>query len=271
MNNCPIIVDCPDEYLDILNVFFIFLSKNWPTRTNKIFVVTQEETIDCPENVEFVKCGKNLNSIQRTKQAIKLIDDDYFLIINCDDFICSPIDDDLIQKIVDHMKNNKVDYIRIWETPNKEHKKYPTQFDKKIFYCNKKARHSKSLMANFWSKKEYLSVFNDDKSDGWTVESNWLKEVFDSKDGYFENYCYYEKNPFHILHAVSKGKWIRKAYRKIIRSGIDKKLLSKREKLPIKTTLKMNIAYFLYDHMSSKSFYKFKKLFNRKKKFVSEY
>ena len=68
--NIPIIVDCPDCYLDILNVFFIFISKNWPDRDNKIYVTTQKEVIEAPDNVEFVKCGCDANSIGRNTSSL---------------------------------------------------------------------------------------------------------------------------------------------------------------------------------------------------------
>ena len=134
MNNFSIIVDCPDSYLDILKVFFLFLSKNWPDRKNTIYVTTQNETIDSPENVVFVKCGDNLNSIGRAKEAIKLIKDDFFLTLDCDDYISSPVDNSVLETIVDYMSVNELRYVRLWETKNREQKKYKTDLKNLYLY-----------------------------------------------------------------------------------------------------------------------------------------
>lgn len=81
MHKYAIIIDCPDEYLDILQIFFIFLNKNWKDRTSTIYVTTETKEIDCPKNVVFIKCGKGKNSIQRSKCALANIIDDYVMIL----------------------------------------------------------------------------------------------------------------------------------------------------------------------------------------------
>lgn len=264
-SDLPIIVDCPDSYLDVLNVFFIFLSKNWSDRKNKIYVATQNEEIPAPNNVEFVKCGLDANSIVRTKEVLKRVKSDYFLSLNCDDFIYSKVDNYLLDDLMTFIINNNLDYVRIWETKNREQKKYKTLFPN-LYFCNKKARYSKSLMANIWKKEEFLRVFNRDTTDGWTIESLWLEEVYTNKKGYYDKYCYYDKNPLNILHSVSKGKWIRKSYKKILKFGVSFDQLSKRERLPFKWNFKYEISMFLFDHISSGFFLALKKVIPHKKK-----
>ena len=271
MPSYSIIVDCPDSYLDILNIFFIFIEKNWKNRTSKIYITTQEESIDCPSNVEFVKCGDDLNSIERTKVAINKISDDYIFVLDCDDFIFKPIDNNRINDLVTFMEGNNISYLRLWETKNIEQKKYKTS-DKHIFYCNKKARYSKSLMANIWRKSEFLKIFKSKQDDGWSIERKWLEEVYFNDKGFYEGYCYCDKNPLNILHAVAKGKWIRKTYKKVIKSGISKDLLSKRGKLDLKANLKYSFGMFLFDYLPSSVFLFFKRLLSPKgKRFVTKY
>lgn len=270
MPNYSIIVDCPDCYLDILKVFFFFLEKNWPARNQKIYVVTQNQTIDSPDNVEFIKCGDNLNSIQRTKKAIEKISDEYVLIIDCDDFIGKRVDDSLIDNLLTFASSNEIDYIRVWNFSNHEQKKYKTKFNH-LYFCNKKARYAKSLMANFWKKEEYLKVFNSNTEDGWTVEGNWLKETYLEKKGFYKNYCFYSKNPFHIVHAVKKGKWIRKAYRFARKNGTDKDLLSQRDRISFFDNLSFEIKMFLLRRTPSRFVFFIKRLTKRKVKYVSDY
>lgn len=270
MNNYSIIVDCPDEYLDILRVFFFFVDKNWKNRTQRIFITSQNEEIEHPDNVEFVKCGLGNNSIQRTKKALEIIDTKYVLIIQCDDFIGKPIDEKKIADMLQFADRNGYVYVRVWETKNCEQRKYKTGF-KDLYFCNKKARYSKCLMANFWDKNEYLKLFSDDKTDGWNVEGQWLKDTLTETKGYFKDYCYFAKNPFNIVHAVSKGKWLKKAYKFALKNGVDKKMLSNREILPFKSSLKFTISMFLYDHLPSSIFYLIKKIFRNSKNYTTKY
>ncbi|MBQ6921203.1 MAG: hypothetical protein IJQ72_04820 [Bacilli bacterium] len=270
MIDYSIIIDCPDEYLDILNVFFIFCEKNWPTRKSKIFITSQNDEIKAPNNVEFVKCGKGLNSIQRTKEALKLIKTKYILIIDCDDIISKKVDDKSIDDMLIYAEKNKLSYIQVWSLKNREQRKYKTGF-KGLYYCNKKARYSRSLMANFWDVEEFLNVFSSDTDDGWTVEGKWLKEAQTETIGHYDNYCYYDLDPFNIVHAVSKGKWIRKAYRFFVKNKIEKDLLAKRDKLSLKLTIKYNVGMFFYRHISSKTYLRFKKIFKKFVKTTTDY
>ena len=270
MIDYSIIIDCPDEYLDILNIFFIFCEKNWPNRKNTIFVTSQNEEIPAPNNVIFVKCGLGKNSIQRTKEALKIINSKHVLIIDCDDFIGKTINYESINNMLEFASKNDIKYIQIWNLGNKEQKKYKTGFDG-LYYCNKKARYSRSLMANFWLKEEFLNVFSSDSDDGWTVEGKWLRQVQEEKEGYYDSYCYCDTDPLHIVHAVSKGRWIRKAYRFMRKNKIDKNLLSKRKKLSLKLSIKHSIGMFFFRHVSSKTFMKFKGASKKVIKTTTEY
>ena len=132
-----------------------------------------------------------------------------------------------------------------------EQRKYPTSF-KHLFYCNKKARYSKSLMANFWDKSEYLKVFQSDDANGWSIEAQWLEETYNSNVGFYESYCYCSSDPFHILHAISKGKWIRKAYKYLIKTKVSKNLLSQRKKLSFRDNLKLEASDILKNILPSR-------------------
>lgn len=269
MSKYSVIVDCPDSYLDILKVFFIFAEKNWKDREATIYVTTQKMEIDHPSNVVFIKCGEEFNSIQRAKKALSIVKEDYALILNSDDFFTRKVDNNELNNLIDYAIEKDIKYIRVWRTINKEHRMYKTDY-KGLYFCNKKARYSKSLMANFWKKDEFLRVFDEDNNDGWTIEAEWLRLNHTEEKGFYENYCYYDLDPFHILHAVTKGCWIRSAYRKMAKLGVSKELLSERKKLPIKTTIKTNIGLFFDNHFSSSFCYKLKKLTGKVFKFVSD-
>lgn len=270
MLNYSIIVDCPDEYLDILNIFFFFLEKNWKNRTQTIYVTTQESEIEHPDNVIFVKCGNKANSIQRALNALQLINDEYVLILNSDDFIGKKINDEIIDQLLQYAINNDIKYVRVWKSKNREQKKYKTKL-KGLYYCNKKARYSKSLMANFWKKEEFLNLFKGNSIDGWTIEGEWLKDTLLESPGYYDSYCYCSVNPFNIVHAVSKGKWIRKAYRFCVKNKVSKELLSYRQKLSLKDTFKANISNYLSNNFSSSTCYKLKKLTSKFVKYTNKF
>lgn len=270
MISYSIVIDCPDTYLDILKIFFIFYEKNWSSNTHKIYVTSQNSEINHPKNVEFIKCGDKLNSIQRTKIALKLIKDKYVLILGCDDYFGKKVNEDEINRLLEYIDANSIKYVCVWKLKNREHKKYKTTY-KNLYFCNKKARYSKSLMANLWLKDEYLKLFDSDNDDGWTIESNWLKETYYSTKGHFNDYCFYSNDPLHIVHAVAKGKWIRKAYRFCKRKKIDAKLLSSRKKLSLKETIKRNISFLFIDYFPSSFTYLIKRKTKKRVGYTSEF
>ena len=270
MHNYSLLIDCPDSYLDILRVFFCFLEKNWKTRNCTIYVSTQSKEIEHPDNVVFIKCGENKNCTERSLLALDYIQTKYIITIDCDDFIYYSVNNQRIDDLVDFMNSNNIKYVQIWRLKNKEPRKYKTAF-KGLYFCNKKARYSKSLMANIWNKDEYINLFSSSKLDGWTLEGKWLKECFESEPGFYNDYCYCDYDPLNILHAVSKGCWIRKAYRKIIKAGIDKTMLSERKKLGFFYTFKFNLSMFLFNHVSSKTFLRIKRLSGNKEKYTTNY
>ena len=270
MTNYSILIDCPDEYLDILELFFIFLEANWKDRKAHIYISTQESEISHPENVTFIKCGFNKNSIERSIIAINSIKEDYILTLCCDNYPAKIVDDYEISNLVNYMKNTSAKYIQIWRLKNKEQRKYPTNY-KGLYFCNKKARYSRSLMANIWDKKEYLRVFSNLNQNGWAVEGMWLKECLENKPGYIKDYYYCNTDPIKILHTVSKGCWIRSSYRKMKKIGIKKGLLSKRKKLSLWNSLKYCISMYLFNHVSSKTFFNIKRINRRNKSFATKY
>ena len=270
MINYSILIDCPDEYLDILNIFFIYIGKNWKSRAATIYVTTQEAEITHPDNVRFIKCGTKKNSIERSLVALGYIQDDYFLTLGCDNYPILPVNELYIESLLSFMAKEGIRYTQIWKMHNKEHRKYKTSYQG-LYFCNKKARYSRSLMANIWKREEYLKVFSNTDKNGWDIEGMWLKECFESKPGFFDDYCYYDLDPIHILHAVSKGCWIRSAYRKMKKNGISTELLNNRKKLSFTQSLKYELSMFLFNHLSSKAFFQLKRLTNKKKTYTTNY
>ena len=192
------------------------------------------------------------------------------MILDCDDIIGKSVNCNSINSLLEYSFENGIEYIRVWRTKNREHKKYKTDYDG-LFFCNKKARYSKSLMANFWRKNEYLKVFESDTFDGWSVEGEWLKEAYNETKGRYNNYAYYSKDPFHIVHSVRKGKWIRKAYSFFKKNGVPSELISCREKLSLKETFKFSLSTFFVDHFPSRFCYFVKKLTKHSIKYTTEY
>ena len=268
MNNYSILIDCPDEYLDILVVFFNYLQVNWPDRKSPIYITTNSKTIVVPENVTFIKCCFGNNSVERSKKALEEIKDKYVLILDCDCFISKPVDEKTLTNLVDYMEQNDIKYIKLWKSTNFEQRKYKTDFSK-MYFCNKKARYTRSLMANIWERDEYIKEVVDSGLNGWQIEAKWLSESKKSQKGYFANYLYYSKDPLHILHSISKGMWVRSAFRKSVRKGMIDKKNNTRKLLPIKQTIKNNISSFLYNHLSAKIVYKLKDTVGSEK-FVSK-
>ncbi|MCK9198406.1 MAG: hypothetical protein M0P49_02270 [Bacilli bacterium] len=237
-----ILIDCPDEYLDILHVFFLYLEKNWRDCPATIYITTNEKEIDHPNNVVFVKCGFNINSIQRSKIAINTINENFLLILDCDCLFRKKINSNIINLLVDYLDKVDAKYCRLWKNPCSY--LYKTSF-KHLYHLNSKQRYSMSLMANIWKKEVYLNEVASLNLDGWSIENEWLKESFYSKKGKKNGYYYFSEDPLHILHAVYKGKWIRKAYCKMISDCVSPSCLESRECILRRTEIKIDFSRFI--------------------------
>lgn len=266
------LIDCPDSYLDILAVFFIFLEKNFEDKDYTFFITTESKEIPVPKgfDIRFVKCGFGYNSLERASICLKQISVPFIIVVDCDCFFSKKIDCDLLDKLLDIIVQKKLSYVRLWQTKNKEQRKYQADYPN-LYYCNYKARYSKSLMANIWKKESFQTDVINLNMDGWSIEDKWLKDSFFGEKGYCDKYCYYDLDIFNILHGIYKGKWIRGAYRKIIRFDIDPKMLSFRNRVSKKESIKIFLSNFTYKHFSSRTILKMKKIFSRKIKFKSEY
>lgn len=264
MLDYSILVDCPDSYFDLLQVFLTYLSINWPSSLDKLYVTTNNNDISSYKTVRFVKCGYNLNSIQRSKMALEIIKTKFVIIMDCDCFVSKIVDDNEINDLIEYMSEKEIGYVKLWKSKNKEQKKCKTDFAK-LYYCNPNARYSKSLMANIWTKKAYFDNVVNLNVDGWSVEKMWLDDSANQHSNYDSLFCYYDNDPLHILHGVSKGKWIRGSLKKVIKSGIILKKNICREKCSITETIKQNISIFCNNNFSSKTIRNLKKVVGPKK------
>lgn len=192
------------------------------------------------------------------------------MILDCDDFISKAVSNNEIDSLLTYCYENEIKYVRLYKRHNKELRKYKTTL-KHLYYCNKKARYCRSLMANIWHKEEYLKLIENDNIDGWEIEKQWLNEALTSKKGCFKDYCYYSNNPLHIVHAVAKGKWIRSAYRFARRNGIPKDMLSQRLRISIPATIKNTLSYMATGILPSWLCFKIKKLTSKIINYKSNY
>lgn len=269
--NYCVLIDCPDEYTDVLSIFLNFMTRNWADEDLLFYVAGETQDIsDLPSNISLIKCGKDLNYMARTRETIKHINEDYIIVINCDCIPFKKVDTKELDSVVEHAIANNIRYISIWKSKNREQRKYKTDF-KDLYYCNLKARYSKSMMANIWQKKAFEEDVLNSKLDTWGVEAKWLYECTSATDKYAPYYCYLNSNPVNILHLVYQGQWIRGSYSKIKKRCPDAFSQTKRSKVSKTKTIKLIVSGFFNSFIPSSLVWKIKSIFKKKVSFKSDY
>ena len=98
-NTLSILVLSCDNYRDLWDDFFNLRDKFWPDCEYKWYVVTETKDYQ-RNNVDVIKCGKELNWAGRFRKAVQSLDSPLVGVFLEDYFINAPIDNDRIKGLV---------------------------------------------------------------------------------------------------------------------------------------------------------------------------
>lgn len=213
-NNLTMLISSCDKFLDLWDGHIELLNKNWVNRNFDTYLLTDKETDKSYENVAIISAGTEKEFSERLAIALEKIKTEYVFITLDDYFLIKPVSNKTISKLLNIMKNEGVDYLRLYHRPKSkkgdELQKYPNMY--KVIPNN---IYSVNLYAGIW-KKSFLESTIKEKKNIWQYEVSLAERAKE----YGANCMSSHNNEFVILDVVRKGKILRKANRYFKKYGI---------------------------------------------------
>lgn len=255
-----IFICLPDSYVDIFKIFEKLMGRYWADCPFNIYIATETYAEKNQHNYIYVKCGEGSPQGERLLKGLSAVKERYVINLDCDLFLREPADTGRIVGYVDLMKQHGIKYISLLNRHQRIRRRHP-HLNNDLYYVNKKQRYGISFGADIWDREYILSVFGGKPIDGWQIEEHFLKIVHDSEKGYFDDFLFTINSPLKFIHAVDKGKWLRKAYRETLKLGITEEEMSHRAKVSIGRSLRSEIR--LVDLMPNGVIYFAKKVLSK--------
>ena len=188
---------------DIWHITNYFLKKNWDDENLKIYLGTNGENKKeyCPKNWIYINKGEDKSFSQSLKSYLEEIKEEYFILMLDDFLILDKVNNYLINKAFEFIKENKGVYLRLTPNPKGDFKidKYFSQID-----VENKVPYITSLQMAIW-KKDFLIKLLEYDFNPWEfeVKAGKTKEALENSDKFFVTNFAFVK----YTHFVEKGKF----------------------------------------------------------------
>lgn len=195
-----------EKFSDIWDVSIGLLNKNWNDRNMNTILVTDDESSRSFQNVQLFCAGKGLDMPERTKKLLSTINTEYIFFTLDDYFLVDKIDSNRINKLLDIMDKNKIDYLSF---KNHHTTRKVIDSDEKIYELdlNSGEDYIVNLYPGIW-RTSFMKKTLEEKKDIWDYEVSLTKYAIEQNSVC----CTSKGNQFPILDGVRKGKFLHKSY-----------------------------------------------------------
>lgn len=178
--SCVLIVSSCDAYQDAWHPFFTLLFRYWPDCPFKIYLISNEKKYE-DERVETITVGKDRNWAGNLLTVLKKINTKYFLYLQEDYFLRTPVDTAYILKLVEFAQQKRAGYLRLvpWPAPDIV---FPN--DLKIGEISAGQPYRYSNQAYLGDREAIISILRDNES-GWMTEVEGSRRTGTLKQPFF--------------------------------------------------------------------------------------
>ena len=227
MTEAAIVVNSCDAFNDCWKPFIHSVLKYWENCPYNIYIISNNNEIECPKGITFLKVGEDKKFASNLKKAIKKIDCDYIIYLQEDYFLDCKVRQETIEAHLEYCIKNNVDYLRLGmpfikgKTVNG------------IYNENKLTdKYALCLQAAIW-KKATLDKLLFEGWSGWDfeyrIQDYAIKQGMDIKILGLKEECKDSGINYVTGTAVRKGKWTVSGYEFLKNEGFEE-LTSKRDK-----------------------------------------
>ncbi|MBQ3527697.1 MAG: hypothetical protein IJA52_04025 [Clostridia bacterium] len=222
-----------DAYSDLWQHNHHFLVKSWKGRDVDSFLVTDKETDKTLETVKILCAGEGTEMSERTAYALPYINTEYVLVTLDDYFPVHPIHNERLERLLDIMDREKIDYLRLFPDPN-SHKKWKG-YDG-LYHIPLDKNYDVNLYQGIW-RRSFLEKTVGQPLNAWQYEVTLTRIA--KKEGAV---CALSKGgEYEILDVIRKGKLLHRAKRYLAKEGIT---------IPTRETIayKEEMRIYIYNH-----------------------
>lgn len=200
-----VLIHSCDKFSDLWDVHAKLLNENWADRDVRTLMVSDKEREKKLDGIDLRFAGEGMELSDRTKYALRFIDTEYVLITLDDYFPIHKIDSKKIERLLDIMDAEKLDYIRLFSDPN-SHRKFKNY--RKLYEISLDGNYQVNLYQGIW-RKSFVEKTLQTGMNAWQYEVS-LTRIANQVGAK----CVLSKgHEFEILDVVRKGKLLHKANR----------------------------------------------------------
>ena len=213
MDESTLIISSCQKFSDLWDVHISLLNQNWSNHPENVVLVTDATVDKSYPGIRTISAGEALEMPQRLRVAIEQIETDYIFLTLDDYFIKDCIDDQRLESVFTFMKEQNIDYFRLFSSPKA---KNPIKGYKGWNWINLEDNYAVNLYPGIW-KKDFFSKMLDSTLSPWQFEVTLSKRA--KEEGALCAMSYNQEFP--ILDVVRKGKILHKANRYLKKRGLD--------------------------------------------------
>lgn len=194
------------KYLDVVKNYIELLKINWPEAYKKLIIsITGSDNFDISFNdIPVIKNNISTSLPTCVYNAASKYKADYYFVFLGDAFISRRINNEKVEKLLSYLVRNSINYCRLLPQSSL----YMRQRQKEYRNINSNERYTHSFVAFGAAPNFIKNEFSDNISDR-DFEIRYLKLASKKENLFFEDRVILNKNIFHILPSIQKGKWDR--------------------------------------------------------------
>jgi hypothetical protein len=198
-----LVVSC-DKYADLWKPFFECFKRFWPDCPFNVYLMSNKKPLDVA-GVKNILTGDDLSWSDSMLAGINQLKEEYVLLFLDDLFLYKAVDTGEILRLVNWAVESKADYLRM----NPMYNKADTPFNESVGIISKNGIYRTSTVMSMWKKTVLTSLLKPGES-AWDLEVRGAARS-DIYDGFYAAW----NNNFPIINTVIKGKWSRRALKKM--------------------------------------------------------
>lgn len=182
------------------------LKINWPEAYKKLIIsITGSDNFDISFNdIPVIKNNISTSLPTCVYNAASKYKADYYFVFLGDAFISRRINNEKVEKLLSYLVRNSINYCRLLPQSSL----YMRQRQKEYRNINSNERYTHSFVAFGAAPNFIKNEFSDNISDR-DFEIRYLRLASKKENLFFEDRVILNKNIFHILPSIQKGKWDR--------------------------------------------------------------
>jgi hypothetical protein len=201
-----IVVSC-DNYSDLWPAFFFQFNRYWPECSYPVYLTSNHKTTTFP-NVKNIAVGDDLSWSDNLLKALETVKEKYLLLFIEDLFLVAPVDQKHLNSVLHWAVTARPNHLRLNRSESPTH-----SVNNLVGKVCSGAPYRTSTVLSLWDKKVLSQLLK-------SGENAWQFEIVGSeRSDAFDKFYTVHRNCFPVINTVVKGKWTRRAAKRLLAEG----------------------------------------------------